>query len=120
MSIFSKVEVRQLGDTINHFSVTVNGKRVDNVKSVDISVRTDEIPEAKITLNALPEFSGNAIAEFWIETESVHECIRAVRFELMTNENFANKTARLIASKINWDMDKAKEIVDLLSGELDW
>lgn len=120
MSIFSKVEVRQLGDTINHFSVTVNGKEVENVKAVNISLGVDEVPEARITLSALPEFSGNAITEFWLEYESVTECLRAVRFELMTNENFANNLAHLIALKLDGDMSKAKEIVDLIEGEWDW
>lgn len=120
MSIFSKVEVWQLKDGSPHFLTTVNGKEVKNVKSIDISVSANEIPRAKITLNALPEFSGDAIAEFWLEYESVIECVMAIRFELMVNENFANNTAHLIASKLDGDMDKAKEIVDLLSGEWDW
>ena len=119
MSIFSKVEVRQLGDTINHFSVTVNGKRVDNVKSVDISVRTDEIPRGRITLNALPKFSGDAITEFWLEPESVSECIKAICFELKMNEDFASNMADLIAPKLNGDMDKAREIVETIAEDLE-
>lgn len=120
MSIFSKVEVWQLENGSPHFLTTVNGKEVKNVKAIDISMSADETPRAKITLNALPEFSGDAITEFWLETESVHECIRAVRFELMTNENFANNLAHLIALKLDGDMSKAKEIVDLIEGEWDW
>ena len=118
--MLSKVEVRQLEDTINHLSVAVNGKEVDNAKSVDISVRTDEIPEAKITLNAFPEFSGDAIAEFWLEPESIRECIKAVRFELMVNEDLAHSLAGLIASPLDGDMGKAREIVDLIAEEWEW
>lgn len=117
MSIFSKVEVWQLENGSPHFLTTVNGKEVKNVKAIDISMSADETPRAKITLNALPEFSGDAITEFWLETESVHECIRAVRFELMVNENLAYSLASLIASHLDGDMGKAREIVALIAEE---
>lgn len=119
MSIFSKVAVWQLEDGSPRFLTVVNGKEVKNVKAIDISMSADETPRAKITLNAFPEFSGDAITEFWLETESVRECIRAVRFELMVNNNFADNLAHLIASKLDGDMTKAREIVDVIAEDLE-
>ena len=120
MSIFSKVEVQQLGDTINHFSATVNGKEVENVKAIDISVGVDETPRARITLNALSEFSGDAETEFWLEPENIRECIKAICFELMMNEDLTRSLVSLIASPLDGDMGKAREIVETIAEEWEW
>lgn len=120
MSIFSKVEVWQLENGSPRFLTTVNGKEVKNVKAIDISMSDDETPRASITLNALPEFSGDAETEFWLDTENIRDCIRAIRFELNTNDEFYNNLADLIASELNGDMTKARGVVKTIVEEWEW
>ena len=118
MSHISNVKIVQSKDGSLRHDVFVNGEPLKNVKSIQTFFDTDSIPSVDITLNSFSEFNGDALTSIWLETESINDCVAAVKFELFKNSKLADNLAEIIAGKIDGDMDKAREIVEEVT--LEW
>ena len=120
MSHISNVKIVQSKDGCLKHDIFIDGKQINNVADLQTLFMPNSVPEVYITINSFAEFEGIASPKIVLDTESIRDCIRAIRFELDTDDKFYNNLAHLIASKLDGDINKAKEIVDVIAGELDW
>ena len=120
MSHISNVKIVQSKDGSLKHDVFVDGKQINNVVDLQTLFMPSSVPEVYITINSFAEFEGIASPKIVLDTESIRDCIRAIRFELDTNDEFYNNLADLIAPKLDGDMDKSREIVEIIAEEWEW
>ena len=111
MSQLSHVRVEQDANSIQAHRVYVDGEEIRNVRAVNIDISPMAIPEVNITLASAPVFDGNSVIKLRLESDSIEECITAIRFEMLVNESFRDRLSFIINDVIG-DMDKADRVVE--------
>ena len=120
MSHISNVKIVQSKDGSLKHDIFIDGKQINNVADLQTLFMPNSVPEVYITINSFAEFEGIASPKIVLDTESIRDCIRAIRFELNTNDEFYNNLADLIASELNGDMTKARDVVKTIAEEWEW
>ena len=115
------VKILHSGNT--YYEIFVNGRKIDRVREINFHAEPCAIPEVDITLAAGCDFDGIADVGIVLNPETIEECIRGLRFALMTDDDLYQGFVSSICSALN-DADNytsnkklSRQILDRIIGE---
>ena len=95
------VRVKPIDGRVGCHDVFINGIQIDNVRSLDFHVDPESIPEVDITVLGNLDYNGLAIVGLNLNPESVVECIKGLKLELMLNDDLRNAFKASIKSALD-------------------
>lgn len=106
---------------------SIDGTKIENVRSADFHVAVDEIPTSTFELLALPDIEMESKVRFEYTAQSVDDAIRVLRHELLAHGKIYNGFKSSLKSAMKaynvdglpseTDDEIAEEILDFVIGE---
>lgn len=127
MSTLPRVKIVNPNDGWLGTEYYIDGKKVEKVKRIDLSVGVEEVPTFIFETNGIPDIDMPGRIIFDCKPKNVTEAIKIIRNELLKYEDLYDGFAASIGSalKAHWhcglpfepEEDVAKRILDYLIGE---
>lgn len=123
------IKIRQLngiGNLVSRYDIKIDGVPVNHVRTIDFHAEPCEVPHVDLELVSGFEFDGLADIGIRLTAESTAECIRGLRFALMTDDELRSAFLSSIRSALdeagNYENNEklAERVLDRVLGtELD-
>ena len=118
MADFPRVKVVNSNDGWIGTEYYIDGKKIDEVKSVDFRVAVDEAPSFTFETFGLPDIEMSAIPKFRFTPETVQEATIVLQNEFRTNSASRKALVDFIASVLEEIPDKEEFWVSDLAGTI--
>lgn len=123
------IKIRQqngIGNLESRYDIEIDGVPVNYVRTIDFHAEPCEVPHVDLELVSVFEFDGLADIGIMLTAESTAECIRGLRFALMTDDELRSAFLSSIRSALdeagNYENNEklAERVLDRVLGtELD-
>ena len=118
MADFPRVKVVNSNDGWIGTEYYIDGKKIDEVKSVDFRVAVDEAPSFTFETFGLPDIEMSAIPKFNFTPQTVQEATKVLQNEFRTNPASQKALVDSIASVLKEIPDKEEFWVSDLAGTI--
>lgn len=101
-TMVGNIKIHQITDTATPlYDVDVNGKKINNITSIEFYVDPYQIPVVQLGLASGIDYDGLADVSIDISPESTVECIRGLDFALRMDEDLRNGFLASIRSALD-------------------
>lgn len=84
--MIGQVKITHKENGVNAYDVSVNGNTIEPIECLDFHVDPSQVPEVNMTLIGNFEYDGLANIGISFHPESTEECIRGLRFAILTDD----------------------------------
>lgn len=83
------------------YDIYLDGQEIRHVRSIDFHVDPESIPEVDLTIASEIDYNGLAEVNLFLHPESVSECVKGLRFALMTDDSLRRAFKASIKSALD-------------------